>query len=182
MTISSSGADEADRLREAGGAARAEWRAEEELWARAAFEAWEHQRSMIDVARDCMHRGDTVALVLPDRTFTGTVVAAGRDHVGLRTAGGRVDVGFAPASGPLLRVVAPARAGGSRGDGATSTFRARLLELEPSQKLVEVGCVGAVLSGVLRVGRDQVSLEDSEGGRVYVPMASVIWARTVDVD
>jgi hypothetical protein len=176
------GADEDSPLDDGGSAARAAWRAEEEQWAQAAFEAWEHQRSLVDVARDCMHRGDTVAVMVSGRTFTGALVATHRDHLGLRTAGGRVDVPSGPTSSPVLRVVTTALTGGTRGEQGTSTFRARLLQLEASRARVEIGGIGIVCSGVLRVGRDQVSLEDREGGRVYVPIASLAWVRTVEVD
>jgi hypothetical protein len=174
--------DESARSEENGGAARADWRAEEERWAQAAFEAWEHRRSLVDVARDSMHRGDAVAVVVCGHTFTGMLVATNRDHLALRTPGGRVDLRVQPTSALVLRVVATARSGGTRGDEGTTTFRARLLELEASRARVEVGGGGTVLSGTLRVGGDHVSLHDGGARRAYVPIGSLAWVRTVEVD
>ena len=59
---------------------------------RAAVERWQHRRTLLDVIRECMHRGDTIALRLGDITFTGLVQAIGDDLVALAARDGRVDV------------------------------------------------------------------------------------------
>ncbi|MFI5052886.1 MAG: hypothetical protein ACHQDE_00875 [Acidimicrobiia bacterium] len=172
------------QLRETGAALRAVWRAAEEEWTRAAFEAWEHERTLVDVARDCMHRGDTVTVQLPGRRLIGPVVSVGDDFVRIGTATGPVDVRVSCDARFHLRVVAPARAGGSRGLPGVATFRARLLQFEADRAAVEIGVHGTsdVMVGSITVGRDQVSLEDGNDGRVYVPIGSLSWVRPVDVD
>ena len=57
-------------------AVRAEWRDDEEAWTRAAFEHWEHRRTLVDIVRDCMIRADEVILTTPH------VRAARCDHRG----------------------------------------------------------------------------------------------------
>ena len=71
---------------------RAAWRADEEVWARAALVRWEHERALVDVLRDCMHRGDTVAFGFATCTFTGVLTAVGRDLARVTTPAGGVDV------------------------------------------------------------------------------------------
>ncbi len=173
-----------DELREVAAATRAEWRADEEQWALAAFEAWEHDRTLLDVARECMHRGDTVAVALPGRTFVGAVSSVGDDRIGIATNEGPVDVRITQDAPITFRVVTRARVGGTRGEQAVVTFRARLLELETDAASVELGVplADGVLNGRLRVGRDQVSVTDRDGGRCYVSIGSVSWVRPVDVD
>lgn len=174
------GIDDADLAVAA--ALRAEWRAEENEWTRAALAQWEHDRTIVDVLRACMHRGDTVALEFPGRTFVGVVTAVGEDLVRLATADGSIDAHLDPVATFSLRVVTPARAGGERGDPTTATFRARLLQLEGS--IVQVGFPGRddALTGQLCVGRDQISVVDRDGARRYLPVGSVPWVRPVDVD
>jgi hypothetical protein len=174
------GIDDADLA--AAAALRAEWRAEEDVWTRAALEQWEHDRTLADILRECLHRGDTVALEFPGTTFVGVVSAVGDDVVRLATADGSVDAQLGPAPACSLRVVLSARAGGGRGDPTTATFRARLLQLEGAE--VQIGFVAHhdAVYGQLGVGRDQVNLLDRDGVRRYVPIASVTWVRPVDVD
>lgn len=166
----------------AAAAVRAEWRADEDAWTRAALEQWEHDRTLLDVLRTCMHRGDTVALEFPDRTFVGVVDAVGAELARLATSEGSVDAHVDAAAVFSLRVVAPARAGGGRGDPGITTFHARLLHLEAT--LVQLGTRvrDDALTGELRVGRDQVSVFDRDGVRRYVPIGSVSWVRPVDAD
>jgi hypothetical protein len=171
-------------LRDVGAAARAAWRADEEEWTRAAFEAWEHERALVDVARDCMHRGDTVALLLSQRMFSGLVLAVGHDFVRIGRAKDHVDVQTGAHAQFILRVLAPARAGGSRGTTRIATFRACLLQLEADRVEVELGASVSLdaMVGLIRVGGDHVRLEFGDGGRAYVPIGSVSWVRPVDVD
>jgi hypothetical protein len=171
-------------LRAAGAAVRAEWRADEEEWTRAALEAWEHERTLVDIARECMHRGDTIAIAVSGHAFTGAVVAVGDDVVRVATVSGSVDVNLDVDGGFMLRSVVAANAGGTRGDNTVATFRARLLELERRHQRVEVGVVmrADTMVGVLRVGRGQVSVEARDRGRTYVPVRAVGWVRPVDVD
>ena len=159
---------------------RAGWRADEEAWARAAFERWQHDRSLADVARECMHRGDTVRLSFGAVTFTGAIVGVGTDIVCVAAVDGRVDVALGSEAPFVLRVL-PARGGGGRGDGTVTTFRARLRELDGSRVDVGLGN-GNALTGVLRAGLDHVQTVDADGAQAYAPTGSVCWVRPVDVD
>jgi len=164
----------------AAAAARAEWRAEEESWIRAAHERWEHGRSLVDVVRDCMHRGDRVTFVLSSTTVAGAVVAVGTDVARVATVEGAVDVAISSAS-PVVVRVAPGRNPGTRGDGTVTTFAARLRELDGA--VVDVAANdGDELRGRLRRGRDHVRVDDGDRGSAYVPIGSVVWVRPVDVD
>ena len=164
------------------GAVRAAWRAEEAEWSRAAHERWEHDRSFVDVLRDCMHRGDTVACELGSDRCTGTVASVGADVVRIATPEGAVDVRIDAAAPIVVRVVAAARRGGHRGDTTITTFVARLRQLEHTQVRLGLRADHEPLEGALVVGLDQVSVVDGDGRRAYVPIGSVCWVRPVDVD
>ncbi|MGH9025660.1 MAG: hypothetical protein ACRDWD_06005 [Acidimicrobiia bacterium] len=167
-------------------AARAEWRAEEEEWTRAEAERWVHRRTLVDLAREYLHRGDEVAVVAAGVTFCGELTRVGTDWLQVQTMSGRVDVALTLnlADGPagaqpapvLIRRTERARAGGRRDDGAVATFRARLLEHETNGAVVVVGSrlLPGELRGVLAVGADHV-LVCAEGVETAVPW--VEWVR-----
>jgi hypothetical protein len=166
-----------------GAAMRAEWRDEEEEWMRAAAQHWAHGRSLHDVARDFMHRGDTIEAVAAGRSFTGRVDFVGDDFVELRTPTRRVEVrtvfadGRGDALAPLvLRVVEKARAGGHRGVPGASTMRARLLEREAGARPAVLGSMllADEVRGHVGVGRDHVTVR-SDGPDTVVPLAWVSW-------
>ncbi len=169
--------DRAD-LGDAAAQVRAEWRADEDEWTRAAVERWQHQRTLLDVIRECMLRGDTIALRLGNITFTGLVQAIGDDLVALDAAEGRVDVRVDDHTQLVARVLEHPHAGGTRGDSAT-TFRARLLELEMNELDVEVGAdvAGEVVRGQLTVGRDHVIVHEKEQIDTVIALAAVAWVR-----
>ena len=100
---------------DAAASARAVWRADEEEWTRAAVERWHHGRTLLDVVRECMHRGDTVAVRVGAVTMTGTVRVVGDDVVSLASADGRVDFPLDSTTALTVRVVERARSGGTRG-------------------------------------------------------------------
>jgi hypothetical protein len=164
------------------GELRAEWRAEEAEWSRAALERWEHDRTLVDVLRDCMHRGDVVALTFATVTFTGVVTSVGDDLARIAMPDGAVDVHVTTHLPAVLRVVTPARRGGGRGDTTVTTFAARLRQLEGTRLRLGVGMCDEALDGTLLVGREQVSVVGREGARAYVAIGSVAWVRPVEVD
>jgi len=160
---------------------RAAWRADEEVWARAALVRWEHERTLVDVLRDCMHRGDTVAVGFASCTFTGVLTAVGRDVARIATPAGGVDLRVDATMPAVVRVVRPARGGGARGDDTVSTFVARLRQLEGTPVRLGVDA-GDEVAGALGLGRDHVSVTDRDDARTYVPMESVRWVRPDDAD
>jgi hypothetical protein len=165
-------------LRASSAAVRAEWRAEEEEWSRAAFEHWEHGRTLTDIARDCMHRGDTIALSMPHVVLRGAIGAVGSDTVRVFDGDTSTDVNVVDGAAIVLRVVERARSGGTRGADAPATFRARLFEHE-MVPAVALGmfAVADVLMGELRVGADHVRVRSRDSVDSFVPTSSVAWVR-----
>ena len=168
-------------LTTAGAAMRAEWRTDEEEWTRAAFERWQHGRTVLDVARASMHRGDTVGMILPGWRVEGVVTSVGEDILQVTTAAG--DGGITvhvDADVPLaLRVVRRATSGGVRGDRELVTLRALVFALEAAGTVVQVGTAATpdALTGTLSVGRDQIAVRDRDGIETYVPTRWVTWVR-----
>jgi hypothetical protein len=172
------------------GRLRDEWRTEEEEWSRAAAAQWRHGRRLVDIARELMHRGDTVSVTTGRSAFTGQVTHVGTDVLRLLTAGRPVDVHLAaltvggdgsrhvrlPAP-VVLRVVARARSGGRRAGAGGDSFRACLLEHEAEATEVVVGSVllEDEMRGTLTVGRDQLQICGRDGGELYAPLAWISW-------
>ncbi len=129
--------DAARALAAAGAAAREEWRSEQEAAARDAVEQWQHARTLVDVAREYMHRGDRVAITVAGHHATGEIVEVARDRLAVFDGDRRIDVHLHDALPLALRVVERARAGGRSGTRAVS-FRARLLEMETAATRVMV--------------------------------------------
>ena len=165
---------------------RAEVRAEEEDWTRAAVQHWAHARTLADLAREFAARGDGVVVETTGRSFRGVIVAVGTDRLDLETVDAVIHLRLAlaeAAGSPLapfaLYRVDRARRGGVRPPPALVTFRARLLELEAAGVPVRVGSsvLGGELSGCLTVGRDHVVVH---GPRETV--LPVCWVSYVAVD
>jgi hypothetical protein len=146
-----------------------EWRADEEEWSRAALEHFRHGRSLVDVLRDVMHRGDVVVLADDPALARGVLVHVGDDWCRLAAVGGAVEVPVS-ASSPVVRVVERARCGGRlRDPDSPARWRGRLLELE----IAGVACVVELRSdeasrGRLLVGGDHVVVVDG-AEETYVP-------------
>jgi len=158
--------------------ARADWRADEQHWSSAALEQWRHTRTLVDLARDHLHRGDMIALQWPGATaaVAGRVIGVSDDAVAVATFAGRVDVVVAPGTAISWRVVESATRGGSRGI-APLTFRARLLELESLACEVDIAHLdGEIVSGVLRVGRDHVQVV-APGATWVIAVSALRWVR-----
>jgi len=165
-------------LADAASSARAEWRREEEEYLRAAEEHWAHQRTLRDVVRELMHRGDTIAVSLGPTALTGRVVTVGDDWFELDGPGGAIDLRL-DAHELVVRVIERAHDGGRRGDAGPRTFRARLLEHEMAGGPVVVGFGGGDdVRGELVVGRDQICVGSPPFG-TYVPIRAVAWIHPV---
>ena len=161
-------------------AVRAEWRAEEEQWSRAALEHWEHGRTLADVLRDARDRGDSVTLAFPSVTWSGTVLAVGDGIARIDAGSGApVDVRLGPDAPFVLRIRAGGRGDPRRGAPIT-TFTARLRELDGTP--VCIGTAAGVLEGALRIGHDQVRVTATDGGVAYVPAGSLWWVRELADD
>jgi hypothetical protein len=163
--------------------ARAAWRDEEQEWTAAAFEQWRHARTLVDRAREHLHRGDTIALVLPGAhgPLAGQVTGVGADVVVLQGPGRAVDVRLAAGAAIAWHVVHRARHGGTRGRTVES-FRARLLEREAAGEPVEVATSlhDGRCYGHLTVGRDHVVLDDADGTTTVVALDAIQWVRAAD--
>jgi hypothetical protein len=168
---------ESDTMSDDAAMARAEWRAEEEQWSRAALEQWEHSRGLADIVRDCMHRGDTVTFAFASHVWSGSVVAVGHDIARLDTGDTRVDLRLAADAAFVLRVRDGNRVA-AHDDGTPTTFTARLREVDGTD--VFIGTSGGPLEGRLRIGLDQVRITGADGGVAYVPTGSVWWVRPLD--
>jgi hypothetical protein len=134
---------------------------------------------LVDIARQCMLRGDTARFTFPSVTWSGVVVAVGDDVARVDAGDTRVDVHLGASAPLVLRT----RAGGrdrTGSGGAVTTFAARLRELDGTE--VCIGIATGLLEGTLRVGRDQLRLRDRDGGCAYVPTGSVWWVRPLDDD
>ncbi|MET0628598.1 MAG: hypothetical protein ABW033_09090 [Acidimicrobiia bacterium] len=169
-------------------AARAEWRADEEEWTAAALEQWRHGRTIVDIAREHLHRGDIIAVELDgslpgvrsgSRVLQGSVIGVADDAIALDTLSGRVDVALHPGASIAWRVVERVRDGGGRGL-LLNSFRARLLELESAGQPVAVGAttVDMIHRGRLTVGRDHVVVDDDDAWWV-IAFSALRWVRAV---
>ena len=180
MRDATPGLRQGDDLRTAAARVRAEWRADEEQWATAAHEQWRHTRTLLDVARDHLHRGDTIALrwAGAPAPVTGRVLEVAGDALALDTVGGQVHVPLGAGVPIAWRVVERAVHGGRR-SGDPLTFRARLLELESAGAAVAVAAFDdEVLCGTLRVGRDHVEVAAADVTWV-VALSAVRWVRVL---
>jgi hypothetical protein len=163
---------------DAAAAARAMWREDEEEWTRAAVEQWHHGRTLVDVLRDHLHRGDTVAVTVGSTTVTGVLEAVGDDVVSVATHDGHAHARVGADTPVVLRVVSRAPFGGTRGRPIT-TFRARVLEVEADEIEVEVVTIaGDTTRGELRVARDHVRVLSADG-ETCVSFGAVAWVRVV---
>ncbi|MDP8977479.1 MAG: hypothetical protein M3N17_02665 [Actinomycetota bacterium] len=152
---------------------RAELRAEAEEYERLAALDLLRGRTLADVARELVGRGDIVAVTAGGRTFVGPVVHAAGDLACVRAAGEDVDVNL-PATA-AVRVVERRRSGGSPGAGPDS-FKARLFEHERAGVPAEVGWAGERLLGVVRaVAVDHVVMDDDDGQRWHLAIARIAY-------
>lgn len=150
---------------------RAELRAEAEEWERLAALDLLRGRTLADVARELVGRGDVVAVSAGARTFVGPVVHAAGDLACVRTTAEDIDVNL-PATA-AVRVVERSRSGGSPAAGPDS-FKARLFEHERGGDPVEVGWAAERLLGVVRaVAVDHVVVDDADGHRWHLTTARI---------
>ena len=163
---------------------REEWRAEQESATRDAAEQWQHSRTLLDLAREHMHRGDRVAITVAGHRAVGEIIEVARDRIALldNSAGAdsagadgrRVDVHVTEAVPLAFSVVERARAGGRPG-ARSATFRARLLELETAGAPVVVATsLGPDrFTGIVSVGTDLIVIATPAGAETVIALSSV---------
>ena len=161
----------------AGAAMREEWRAEQEAATRDAAEQWRHSRTLLDLARDHMHRGDRVAITVAGHRAVGAIIEVASDRIALLDGsddGARSDVHVTDALPLAFSVVERARSGGRTG-ARTSSFRARLLELEAAgSPVVLATAIGPdPFTGNLSVGTDLVVIATGAGTEFVVALSAV---------
>jgi hypothetical protein len=163
---------------------REEWRAEQDAATRDAAEQWRHARTLLDVARDHMHRGDRIAITVAGHRAVGEVLEVARDRVALLDVAInpgwgigesiRVDVQVTAAVPLALALIERAQAGG-RSATNTSTFRARLLELEAAGSPVAVATTASAdpFVGWLSVGADMVAVTSDTGIETVIALSAI---------
>jgi hypothetical protein len=162
-----------------GAAMRAEWRTEQEGVTDDAAEQWRHSRTLLDLARDLMHRGDHVTITVAGHLATGMIVEVASDRIAVlddsrRAASERTDVHVVDSVPLTFRVTQRARSGGRSGTPAAS-FRARLLELEAAGEPVVITTTMDAVSfkGSLSVCADLVVIVTATGIETAITLASV---------
>ena len=153
---------------------REEWRAEQEALTSDAAEQWRHSRTLLDLARDLMHRGDHVAVLAGGHRAVGVIVEVARDRLALfdEPHDARVDVQIAESIPLALSVVERARSGGRSG-AQFASFRSRLLELEGRAVTIATTLGPDRVTGTLGVGVDVVMVTTAVGETV-IPLSTVV--------
>lgn len=172
-----SGPEHAD-LRARAAEVRRQWQCDEEEWSRAALEHFRHRRTLVDVLRDAMHRGDVVVLGDDPNAPRGVLLHVGDDWCRVDATGGVVELPL-HATAPVVRVTERRRRGGrTRDPGVAAHWRARLLELEIAAEVCALEIVrGETLRGRVLVGGDHLVVT-GDAGESYVPLAVPIRLRT----
>jgi hypothetical protein len=169
-------------LQDVAAAIRSEIRLEAEEAEREAAVSAAMRRDLSDVSRDLMAHGDTVGIDVGERVFVGAIVGVGNDVVTVEAGAWRVDVNLHALL--RIRVIKRARAGGRRGSSdQTTTFRARLLELQLSGEAIEAGMAGSdepVVGPVALVGSDHIAIGEEVGLEWFLPLKSLAFVRTRD--
>ena len=154
----------------------AEIRAEQAAYEAEAVRAEQRARSLADVARELVIRGDLVEVVVAGRTLRGTAAHAGRDLLVLDTAQGAVDVVLPAVT--LLQVVRRVRDGGRQPGRGAATLRARMTEHEVAGVGVTVLLAdGSTVDGVVAATATDHLLVAAGRGPAVVPWGAVaaVW-------
>ncbi len=149
-----------------------EWRAELEATEFETHQDRLRRRTLRDIAKMLLHRGDRLTMRTGQLQLTGEVVGGGRDYVTINTehlcADARLDR-------VALRVTR-CSSGGAEARGTAPTWRARLTEMELTQEMVEVYApsLGVSQPGRIRVvATDHLWLVDPTGFDAYLPLEEI---------
>lgn len=125
-------------------------------------------RTLADVAREAMHRGDRVTVEVAGLRLAHPVIAVGVDYLVLDDGDGVVDVALDRVTLGLER----RSSGGASGKPAAATLRARLGELEQAGARVTVVTTGGERGeGLLEVvAADHLVVDGGGGKRTYIPL------------
>jgi hypothetical protein len=129
-------------------------------------------RDLSDVAREAMHRGDSVTIRVAGLSFTHPIASVGADYLVMTTPDSVVDVHLPRA----VLSVEPRPSGGRTGRPAAWTFRARLAEHEQASTPVEIALdTGDRIEGTIEVAAtDHVVVSDGEtAARSLVPIGLI---------
>lgn len=126
------------------------------------------RRTVGDLARQAMHRADTVTVEVAGRSLTGVVDAVGLDYLVLLTPVAAVDVRLDAA---VLRIT-PSRTGGHDARPGSATFAARLAEYEETSETVTLLLTappGELTGSVAVAAGDHVRIAGGDGRESVVP-------------
>lgn len=154
----------------------AEVRAEQAEYEAMALRAEWRARSLSDLARELVVRGDQVEVVTATRRLIGTMQHAGTDFCVLACPSGPVDVSLSTLT--TLRVVRHVRAGGQPLGSGASTLRARLTEHETARTpLTVLFADGDSVAGVVGAAASDHLLLRTSTGEMAVPwrMVAAVW-------
>lgn len=150
----------------------AEWRDEAEVTERETHLGSLRKRLMADVAREAMHRGDVVTVMVGGRSVKGSVMFVGTDYLVLQTASQTLDIVLDRA---VMRIEAQP-GGGHTTRGGSATFKARLAEYEQTGEPVTLHLTGGAsqqAGRILVAAVDHCITEDAEGARSHTPVALI---------
>src|SRR5699024_3984673 len=137
------------------------------------------RRSLPDVARELVNRGDRVSVVAGRQTLAGEFIHAAGDLACLLTRVGHVDLNLEV---PLvMRVVERVTSGGRSPVGGAQSFKARIAEHEAAGFPVELGgqVPGGELTGRIEaVATDHLVLAELNGYSSVVPLGLTAYVMT----
>lgn len=146
----------------------AEVRAEQAEYEAMALQAQWRSRSLADVARELMIRGDQIEVVTATRHLSGTMHNVGTDFCVMATPAGPVDVSLTTLT--TLRVVRRVRAGGRPPGSGANTLRARMTEHQTSKtRLTVLLTDGDVVAGMVDAAASDHLLLRTATGHLFVP-------------
>ena len=155
-----------------------EWRAELEATEFETHQQRLRSRTLQQVAKMILHRGDRLTIQTGKMQVSGEVVGCGADYLTLETVGGRVDARL----DRIAMVVTKQVSGGIDPKGGAPTWRARLKELELTGEEVELygSSLGHSRQGRIRaVSTDHVWLVERSRSDIYLPFEEIAVAVTV---
>lgn len=150
-----------------------EWRAELEATEFETHQQRLRSRTLQNVTRMLLHRGDRLTVQTGKLQVSGEVVGCGADYLTLGTEGTRVDARL----DRVAMVVTKQVAGGMETGGGAPTWRARFQELELTGEPVELygPSLGGSWQGRIRVvSTDHIWLVHRAGSDVYLPFEEIV--------